>query len=346
MPSGVVIRRKYIAISVKLWRQTRPRKDLISSIVPIWQIGAFLKRKDLTGQRFGKLVVKKMIYGEVRRGRKRTVCGCDCDCGNYKEIVMDDITFGGRRSCGCDSSERRSINNRKDLTGKRFGRLVVTDMDWSQRPTKATCLCDCGNTVNVSSADLSYGHTQSCGCLQKERASQSNVKDWSGTVSPSGVELIKQDHKNAKGQWLWACRCGFCGSDFIALPAKIMNGHIISCGCKHMSSKEKIIEDILISLQVDYTKQYSIPGCKYKYKLKFDFAVFMDSEVFVLIEYDGEQHFRPVSHWGGEDAFLKSQERDTIKDDFCKENNIRLLRLPYTMTNEEIQKTIEDIIYP
>lgn len=64
-----------------------------------------------------------------------------------------------------------------DITGKKFGRLTVIkksghrgkDVTWE-------CSCDCGKTVIVSGNDLRSGHTQSCGCLQRERATEVNTK--------------------------------------------------------------------------------------------------------------------------------------------------------------------------
>ena len=62
----------------------------------------------------------------------------------------------------------------------------------------------------------------------------------------------------------------------------------------------------------------------------FDCAIFNQETLLCLIEYDGEQHFKPIEFFGGEEAFQKQQERDQKKDEWCKENNIPLLRIPYT----------------
>lgn len=54
----------------------------------------------------------------------------------------------------------------KDLTGKRFGKLVVIGQDTKQYYW--LCKCDCGNTTSVNGAKLNNGHTKSCGCLVAE----------------------------------------------------------------------------------------------------------------------------------------------------------------------------------
>ena len=60
----------------------------------------------------------------------------------------------------------------EDLTGKRFGRLLVEKLEHYDNIRKVyiwECICECGNKITVRGADLKNGNTQSCGCLQKER---------------------------------------------------------------------------------------------------------------------------------------------------------------------------------
>jgi hypothetical protein len=62
------------------------------------------------------------------------------------------------------------------LKGQRFGRLVVVE----QYRTTCFCLCDCLNSMQTEAARLSFGHTRSCGCLQKEATRQNNETGRSG----------------------------------------------------------------------------------------------------------------------------------------------------------------------
>lgn len=79
----------------------------------------------------------------------------------------------------------------KNLSGKRFGRLFVTD-NFERRKTKSgsriywECQCDCGNKVYVSGSSLRIGKTKSCGCYQREWAKQKHTKD-----GLSGTRLYK-----------------------------------------------------------------------------------------------------------------------------------------------------------
>lgn len=68
--------------------------------------------------------------------------------------------------------EKRQSKPRVDLTGKKFGRLIP---QYYLKGGKWHCLCECGREVDVDTRNLNSGHTQSCGCLQKERASQNTI---------------------------------------------------------------------------------------------------------------------------------------------------------------------------
>ena len=70
-----------------------------------------------------------------------------------------------------------SMGKIKDLTGQKFARLTVIELDKvdRRRGTLWLCKCDCGNFVSVWTNNLQNGHTKSCGCLQRERTSKSNT---------------------------------------------------------------------------------------------------------------------------------------------------------------------------
>lgn len=145
---------------------------------------------------------------------------------------------------------------------------------------------------------------------------------------------------------MWNCLCPICGNEFVALPAKVFSRHTSSCGCKRISSGESVIESVLRDLGVVYQKEMRFADCRDKYSLPFDFAVYKENEVALLIEYDGEQHFRSVEFFGGEEAFLVRERHDEIKNAYCKSKSIPLLRCNYLDSDMEIKTKITNIIYP
>lgn len=295
---------------------------------------------DLTGKQFTNLKVLYRAESSIKNGKARGKWHCECKCGNELDVLHDNLVKRPDMACSECSNKNRSIHNRKNIVGQKFGRLTVIDILWDEKRSKAVCKCDCGNDYTVTKSDLITGHTKSCGCLQSEMASKANTKDWSGHVSDYGIEFLHQDHMNNKGQWLWKCKCGCCGNIFTALPAKINNGHITSCGCRIQSSGEEYVATILNELNIEFIPQYKFDDCKLKYVLRFDFAIFYDNKFLGLIEFDGQQHFEPIDFFGGEDGFNKTVDRDNIKNTYCKSHDIPLLRLPYTLNLDEIKDQI------
>lgn len=304
------------------------------------------KRKAWTGNRYGKLVVIDTEYG-VGAKKKRTICRCKCDCGNIVYVESSKLNSGRKTSCGCDTIEKKIAANRIDLTGKRFGKLTVLEMLWVKPHTKCRCICDCGNETIVINTGLTSGKTQSCGCYQRNRASESSTKDFAGVTAPSGVRFIERYKKHARGVWEWVCECPYCHERFYEIPARVLNGHVTSCGCVSRSAYEEYIEGILNKAGVLYKREYRFIDCKDTYPLPFDFAILNESgNVTHLIEYDGKQHYSPVEFFGGEVEFQKRVKHDKIKNAYCADNDIQLIRLPYTLSFDEIDKHIKSILNP
>lgn len=300
-----------------------------------------MRFKDLTGQQLGRSFVISRADSKVdSSGKCRTAWNVRCECGREFTTLTDSITRNPNLVCPECTNKDRSKNNRINVVGNKYGRLLVLDIIPNSRPTKVKCQCDCGNEHICSQADVISGHTQSCGCLQSEKASESNTKNWTGYVSESGVKFIKQDHMNEAGQWIWQCRCGVCGNIFYELPAKINNGHTTSCGCRKESFGETYIKELLDKKGIAYDSQYTFDDCKYVCVLYFDFALFYNNKLIGLVEYDGRQHFEPVDFFGGQEGFLKTTRRDEVKNNYCFAHNIPLLRLPYTLSLQEIKEQL------
>ena len=109
------------------------------------------------------------------------------------------------------------------------------------------------------------------------------------------------------------------------------------------SKGEMKIELLLIENNIKYKHQFIFSECKYKKELPFDYAIFNgNNSVKCLIEYDGEQHFKYIPYWHKtEQGFKQQQLRDSIKTNFCKINNIPLIRIPYTHLQD---LCIEDLL--
>lgn len=121
---------------------------------------------DLTGQRFGRLVVIENMG--ANNNRKITYL-CLCDCGVEKIIVGQDLVNGATKSCGCIKKEMLEERNFIDLTNKKFGKLKIIRKIGLNNNKKTTylCICDCGIEKVIVGQSLISGATKSCGCLKE-----------------------------------------------------------------------------------------------------------------------------------------------------------------------------------
>lgn len=98
-----------------------------------------------------------------------------------------------------------------------------------------------------------------------------------------------------------------------------------------ISKGQDNIRDILFNNNVSFKQEYSVTQDDKKYR--FDFAIFGESGLSYLIEYDGEQHFHPVEQMGGEEGYQERVKADQAKNQWAKEHNVKLIRIPYHYTD-------------
>lgn len=94
-----------------------------------------------------------------------------------------------------------------------------------------------------------------------------------------------------------------------------------------ISKGERLVINTLKKVGVSFHRETCIKDCKGEKKLlPFDFSIYRDGKLVALIEYDGIQHHIPTFGW---EDYLRTKETDRIKEQYCSENNIPLLRIPY-----------------
>lgn len=243
---------------------------------------------------------------------------------------------------------RKEINilTNDEMIGVQFGRWVVLDVVKKYKNGKTYCKCQCScdqHTVKmIYKNSLLNGESQSCGCLclelKRKRTGSNRVGERFGNL------VVKEMLYRYKGEKTYCiCQCD-CGNETIAHIGNIRSGRTASCGClEGKSLGERLIKDILIENEVDFIQQKRFDDCKHILTLPFDFYL---PNYNTCIEFDGIQHFQPIEFFGGEDEFNRLKINDSIKTEYCKLNNINLIRLPYTLSNEEIKEQILNIWNP
>lgn len=127
---------------------------------------------------------------------------------------------------------------------------------------------------------------------------------------------------SGKRAW-WICRD--CHNSWNSV---ISSRTSLNRGCPNCSSSkgEKKIKKFLLEENIENKYQYIIKECRTKRPLPFDFYLLNYN---LCIEYHGEQHYEPVEFFGGEKKFKELKKRDKIKEDYCYNNGIYLLIIPY-----------------
>lgn len=133
---------------------------------------------DMTGKRFGRLTVLRL---DPNQSGSEARWICRCDCGSEVSISGNHLRKGRTKSCGCLRIEKGSEIGKRaviDLTGKRFGRLLVLRRDtYTDDQAYWVCQCDCGNITSVMGGSLRNGLTRSCGCLRAENAAETGRRN-------------------------------------------------------------------------------------------------------------------------------------------------------------------------
>ena len=186
---------------------------------------------------------------------------------------------------------------------------------------------ECGHVFDMQYANFQQGQRcPKCGIknrVEKSKFTYDEVRDY---IENEGYELLSE-YINCLSH----------------LTLKCPNGHIWNTTCFHSFKNqgtrcpycnntrgERVIERILNKYNIKHEQQYRFSDCKFKYTLPFDFYL---PEHNCCIEFDGEGHYEPFRFSRDKNKnlnkFIETKERDTIKNEYCKNNNIKLIRIPY-----------------
>ena len=301
---------------------------------------------DETGHKYGSLTVIR--YEKDKNGRGAWLC--QCDCGNTKIARGSDLRKGKITHCSTKCPCKKS-NTFINEVGNRYGFLTVLYKTSFKSPSNKTlwhCKCDCGNECDVIGESLRTGHTKSCGCKSKELNSLKHSKDLTGLTFGYLTAIKKVGDSTSEGN-IWQCKCSCgCEKDNILVPSsRLLSGNTSSCGNGKKSRGELEVEQYLKKHNIIFQTEYSFEDLynpSTKRKLRFDFAILKNNKAIALIEYDGQQHFQPVEYFGGEEAFIRRTMNDNLKNIYCNNNNIPLIRIAYYDNIEnKLNKILKEI---
>lgn len=153
-------------------------------------------------------------------------------CPNCNEIRISTVNSAnryGHTCCKRCAKELRWI----DLSGKRYGRLIVLGLSHKNDLSESywSCRCDCGTETVVSHSALRGGRTQSCGCYNREMSTLKNSgKNNHNFVDLEGRRFSRLTALEYLGGSKWKCVCE-CGNRTEVDSYELQSGGTQSCGC-------------------------------------------------------------------------------------------------------------------
>ena len=294
---------------------------------------ASAQKRKKTPEDFKKEVAKKQpnieLLSDYKSAQEYILCRCKIHDYQWRAKACYLVST---RKCGCKmcgyekaSSKQRTpfeevkrqveeVHPEFEVFGEEF------DKTW-----KFKCRCKvCGYEWKNSLRSLkAYGCAK---CKGKAKPTTEEFKEELLKISPT-IEVIGQ--YKARHSPI-ACKCKICEHEWKSAPGNLIAGW--GCPkCKTTRGERKIAQK-LDELNISYIREKTFPDCKNIHSLFFDFYI---PDLNTCIEYDGEQHYRPVTFGGNNDTkaierYKSNVTRDKIKTDYCKNNGIKLIRIPYT----------------
>lgn len=222
-----------------------------------------IPKTDLTGGKFYMLKPIEYIGGSKWK--------CVCDCGNTTIVKTSNLTNGHTRSCGCLSKKQSAANGQKsimDLTGQRFGKLVV-----KKYVGKSTweCECDCGNICYVAQNNLCREGrgTKSCGCLVNlKNANKTNIVRGTNVGFIRSTKPTSRSTTGVKGVFFtkstgrYTAHIRFQGKWYYLVSSKDMS----VCVAARKEAEENIYGEFLQWYE-KYRAKQKFKSCKNKIKV-------------------------------------------------------------------------------
>ena len=266
-------------------------------------------------------------------GNLRGISSFKCNIDNYEwSTSLDNV--GNKSKCGCPKcANHYKTRNIEEVNSwlKDNNRDIVClfyACTTANKNSKFKCLKD-GYEWTTSFRNIKNIGRGCAVCANVKKIKHiEEVNEWLKNNDKS-FNCIKYAG-NIREQSLF--HCNVCNREWESNFNNIKNGN----GCPHCSSSkgEQRVAEILDKYNIIYDRQVSFEECKNILPLPFDFGVYKNNKLIFLCEYQGIQHYEPVDfaskgkEWAKE-QFEINHNKDILKKDFCKNNNIPLLEIPY-----------------
>lgn len=255
------------------------------------------------------------------RTRESAIAECPC-CRGLKLTLENCLA-----TTHPEIAKRWHPTKNGDLTPYDIRRYSIKKVWWicDEGHEHETRVCDKNDSCPICSSQIL--HNDNCLATVNPKLAMEWHPTKNGDLTPYDVMGF-----SLRAVW-WLCPD--CGHEWEAF---ISNRGNKGSGCPHcnlfVSKGERRVQECLLKHGLNIDTQYREPNCKNILPLPFDVAVFDEDGILkCLVEYDGEGHFYPIGIYGGEEEFESRKQNDEIKDKYCEDNGIILIRIPYWLLN-------------
>jgi hypothetical protein len=260
-----------------------------------------------------------------------------CSCGNIFTTTFSYFKHENKRQCNKCGERIRTSWKRHDYEYiKNFievesgSKCKLISKDYVNSATPLIIQCKEGHIFEKRFNDFQDGSwCPICSNILKGENSKHEYEYVKSKIEEvKGYKLLSNKYINTKTKLKIMCPHGHIFN--MSFDCFIYANQ--RCPICNESKGEVLIRNYLETNNISFEPQYTFKDCRGKKRpLLFDFAVFEDkskTKLKCLIEYDGQQHFEIIEYFG-EESFKNTQKYDKIKNKYCKNNNIKLIRIPY-----------------
>ena len=237
------------------------------------------------------------------------------------------------------SKEKRAkyqFDKVREICNKYDYELLTREEDFTTSQMDIEFICKKHGVQSMMLDSLSRG----CKCIRCSYEERGNNSKHSIEYVKSVIEsynnnkLLNQEDYSGSNVHNLRIECGSCGNTYITSFSDYTSNMQIRCkSCANRESVgERRIREFLTSNKIKFEQEKAFEDCKDIYRLPFDFYL---PDYNLIIEFDGQHHFYET----GRGNYESTKRHDEIKNQYCKDNNIELLRIPYFNGND-IEKII------
>lgn len=262
-----------------------------------------------------KLITQKEEY--INASMKLKVKCCN---GHLQEKRYD--SFLSNKGCWVCRNENKKLKYEDVKLHIESEGYKLLSKEYAKASEYIELECPNGHKYKTTYASFKQGGRCKKCLHQSYRLSYNEVKD---IFKSEGYTLLSENYINLKENLDVECPSGH-RFEISLSNFKWGKQRCLNCQDSNISKGEREVKRVLEKFEIDFTQQYKFKDCRDKRELPFDFYIPSKN---IVIEFDGEQHFKEKEKFGGILGFAQTILHDCIKNNYCINNNIKLIRIPY-----------------